>query len=227
MFLAQALPLTELAGTELSSPVRIAILLTLLSLVPGLLIAMTSFIRIIVVLAFMRRGLGLGQAPPTPVLIGLGLFLTFFTMAPVGNEVKKVALEPYQRGEMSWEQAVAEGITPLKQFMLSHVRERDLSLFVESETIATAIDIPLKSLAPAFVISELTTAFTMGFMILIPFLVIDLAVAASLMAMGMIVLPPPTVSLPIKILVFVVADGWYLLVGSLLESYGIGGGGLP
>ncbi len=227
--LTVSLPDLTAGGQDLSNAVKIALVLTVLSLAPAILVSVTSFTRIIIVLGFARHGLGLPQLPPNPVLAGLALLITFYTMAPVGLAVKRQALEPYQRGEITRDEALERGARPIRQFMLANVREQDLRMFLEAGGVQAAPqspdDIPFTTLVPAFMVSELTTAFTMGFMILIPFLVIDLAVASALMAMGMIVLPPPTVSLPIKVLVFVLADGWKMLVGSLLAYQTYAGGG--
>ena len=219
----------ELASQDLTVPMRVFMLLTALSLAPAFMVSLTSFIRIIVVMGILRHGLGLGQSPPNQVLIGLGLMMTMYTMGPVVTEMKTVAYEPFNSGELSWVDALDRASVPLKKFMVGQTRDKDLNMFMELQgiEISNSVEtVPFRVLAPAFMISELTTAFTMGFLILIPFLVIDLAVAAGLMAIGMIVLPPPTVSLPIKILVFVLADGWHLVTGALMQSYGVGGGPL-
>lgn len=196
--------------------------LTVLAIAPAILIMMTSFTRIVVVLAFVRNALATQQIPPNQVLIGLALFLTFFTMFPVYQEINEKALTPYVMNQMSQEQALAEAKAPMVNFMAKHTREKDLALFLQMseepkpENIA---DLPLNVLIPAFVISELKTAFQMGFYIYVPFLVIDMVVASTLMSMGMFMVPPILISLPFKILLFVMTDGWFLLTKSLLESY--------
>lgn len=207
-------------GEGLTSAVRVAITLTILSLAPAMLIAVTSFTRTIVVLSFLRHGLGLPQTPPTQVLVGLSLFLTAFTMAPVATRMKAEGLDPWAAGTISREEGFVRTAQPLREFMLVRTRERDLALF--TRPAANVTDVPLTSLVPAYLVSELTTAFGMGFLLLLPFLAIDLAVASGLMSMGMMVLPPQTVSLPLKLLVFVLADGWNLLAGSLLQNGGAG-----
>lgn len=208
--------------TSVATTIRMLILLTVLSLAPSLLILMTSFTRIIIVLSFVRTGLATQQTPPNQVLIGLALFMTFFIMAPILSEVNSEALTPFMDGELTQEEAFERAATPIKEFMTKHTREKDLALFMgyaghdKPESID---DIPLTALVPAFVISELKTAFQMGFMIFVPFLVIDMVVASVLMSMGMMMLPPVMISLPFKILLFVMVDGWYLVVRSLLISF--------
>jgi len=207
---------------DASSTLSIVLLLTVLSLAPAILIMMTSFTRIVIVLGFVRTSLATNQMPPNQVLIGLALFLTLFVMAPTFGEINERAVQPYLDGEMTQTEALQEASLPLKKFMSSHTREKDLMLFLEYGNMprpATYEDIPLTALIPAFVISELKTAFQMGFMIFIPFLVIDMVVSSTLMAMGMMMLPPVMISLPFKILLFVLVDGWYLVVKSLLLSF--------
>lgn len=205
-----------------ATTVRLLILLTVLSLAPSILILMTSFTRIVIILSFVRTSLATQQMPPNQVLIALSLFLTFFIMAPVFHEVHEEAVQPFLAGEISEEEAYERAIEPMKQFMAEHTRQKDLQLFLQygdyqkPETIA---DIPLTALVPAFAISELKTAFQIGFMIFVPFLVIDMVVASVLMAMGMLMLPPVMISLPFKILLFVLVDGWHLVVKSILLSY--------
>ncbi len=201
---------------------RLLFILTILALVPAILVLMTSFTRIVVVLSFLRTALATQQTPPNQVLIGLALFLTFFTMAPVYNEVKSNALDPYLAGQISQEQALALAQHPLKEFMFKQTREKDLALFVnlsQSQQPASKEDVPLLTLVPAFVISELKTAFQMGFLIFVPFLVIDMVVASTLMSMGMFMVPPVMIALPFKLLLFVMVDGWYLVIKSLMESF--------
>jgi flagellar biosynthetic protein FliP len=183
---------------------------------------MTSFTRIVIVLGFVRTSLGTQQMPPNQVLIGLAMFLTFFIMAPTFSQVNDVALQPYLKGEMTQTEAFKQASIPMKKFMFSHTREKDLLLFMnytKTEKPKTFEDIPLTVLVPAYAISELKTAFQMGFMIFIPFLIIDMIVASTLMAMGMMMLPPVMISLPFKLLLFVLVDGWYLIVKSLLLSF--------
>lgn len=197
-------------------------LMTILSLAPAILILMTSFTRIIIVLSFVRTGLGTQSMPPNQVLVGLALFLTFFIMAPVFTEINETALQPYLEGEATQGEALDTAILPIKRFMAEHTREKDLALFFKYQNLEKpdSIDeIPLMSLIPAFAISELKTAFQIGFVIFIPFLIIDMVVASTLMAMGMMMLPPVMISLPFKILLFVLVDGWYLIIESLLVSF--------
>jgi len=207
---------------DVTSTLSIVLMLTILSLSPAILILMTSFTRIVIVLGFVRTSLATQQMPPNQVLIGLALFLTFFIMAPTLSEINEQALQPYLRGEMTQTEALNAAALPLKKFMASHTREKDLLLFLEYGNIprpASYEDIPLTALVPAFAISELKTAFQMGFMIFVPFLVIDMVVSSVLMSMGMMMLPPVMISLPFKILLFVLVDGWYLVVKSLLTSF--------
>ncbi|UHA73925.1 flagellar type III secretion system pore protein FliP [Paenibacillus sp. 481] len=202
----------------------ILLLITVLSLAPAILILMTSFTRIVIVLGFVRTSLGTQQMPPNQILIGLALFMTLFVMSPTLGEVNKVALQPYLKGELSQTQALDKASEPMKKFMFSHTREKDLLLFMKytkTDKPKSYKDIPLTVLVPAFAISELKTAFQMGFMIFIPFLVIDMVIASTLMAMGMMMLPPVMISLPFKILLFVLVDGWYLIVKSLLMSFNV------
>ncbi|WP_257350036.1 flagellar type III secretion system pore protein FliP [Pseudalkalibacillus decolorationis] len=205
-----------------ATTVRLLLLLTVLSLAPAFLVLMTSFTRIIIVLSFVRTGLATQQMPPNQVLIGLALFLTFFIMGPILSEVNDKALTPFIDGEIGQEEAFDRASIPIKEFMANHTRQKDLALFMEytgEERPESVKDIPLTTLVPAFAISEMKTAFQMGFMIFVPFLVIDMIVASVLMAMGMMMLPPVMISLPFKILLFILVDGWYLIVRSLLESY--------
>ncbi|AXI09095.1 flagellar biosynthetic protein FliP [Oceanobacillus zhaokaii] len=208
--------------SNVATSVKLLLLLTVLSLAPGILILMTSFTRIIIVLSFVRTSLGTQQMPPNQVLIGLALFLTFFIMAPTFSQVYDEALEPLFAEEITLDEAYDNASTPIKDFMASHTRQKDLALFLNYSQIEqpeSIQDIPLTTLVPAFAISELKTAFQMGFMIFIPFLVIDMAVASILMSMGMMMLPPVMISLPFKILLFVLVDGWYLITHSLLDGF--------
>ncbi|AIM14967.1 flagellar biosynthesis protein flip [Bacillus sp. X1(2014)] len=207
---------------KVSTTMRIILLITILSIAPAILILMTCFTRIIVVLGFVRNALGTQQIPPNQVLIGLALFMTFFIMAPTFSEMNQTALKPFLAGELSQEEAFKQASIPLKEFMAKHTRQKDLALFLDYaklEKPKEINDIPLKALVPAFAISELKTAFQMGFMIFIPFLVIDMIVSSVLMSMGMMMLPPVMISLPFKILLFILVDGWHLIVESLLRSF--------
>ncbi|MBO9609163.1 MAG: flagellar type III secretion system pore protein FliP [Paenibacillaceae bacterium] len=212
----------EDATTGGSSTISIILLITVLSLAPAILVLMTSFTRIVIVLGFVRTSLATQQMPPNQVLIGLALFLTLFVMSPTIGEINKVALQPYLKGELTQTQALEQAAIPMKQFMGKQTREKDLKLFLDYSNAPkpTGIeDTPLTVLIPAYAISELVTAFKMGFMIFIPFLVIDMIISSTLMAMGMMMLPPVMISLPFKILLFVLVDGWYLVVKSLLLSF--------
>lgn len=227
---AQLFPLPEVnlqigTGTEPEQVVgslQLLLLLTVLTLVPAILVLMTSFTRIVVVLSFVRSALATQQTPPNQVLIGLALFLTVFIMAPVFQEVNEKALQPYLAGNLTQEEALSAGALPLREFMFRQTREKDLALFINmanEERPQTKEDVALYVLVPAFVISELKTAFQMGFLLFLPFLVIDMVVASTLMSMGMFMLPPIMVSLPFKLLLFVMVDGWHLVVKSLVESF--------
>ncbi|MGF7048755.1 flagellar biosynthetic protein FliP [Paenibacillus sp. DS2015] len=205
-----------------TSSLSVLLLITIISVAPAILMLMTSFTRIVIVLGFVRTALGTQQMPPNQVLVGLALFLTLFVMAPTFSTMNEVALQPYLKGEITQTEALTEATDPIKKFMFSHTREKDLLLFMnytKTEKPNNYSDIPLTVMVPAFAISELKTAFQMGFMIFIPFLVIDIVVASTLMAMGMMMLPPVMISLPFKILLFVLVDGWYLVVKSLLQSF--------
>ena len=213
---------SESDPTNVSTSIRLLILLTVLSLAPSILILMTSFARIVIVLSFTRTALATNQMPPNQVIIGLALFLTFFIMAPTFQQVNEQALQPLFDEEIGLEEAYERASLPFKEFMAKHTRQKDLELFIEynqAERPESIADIPLTMLVPAFALSEIKTAFQMGFMIFIPFLVIDMIVASTLMAMGMMMLPPVMISLPFKILLFVLVDGWYLIMKSLLQSF--------
>ncbi len=208
--------------TETSSAVQILLILTVLSVAPAILLLMTSFTRIVVVLSFVRNALATQQMPPNQVLIALALFMTFFIMAPTFAKVNDTAVQPFMQGKMTQQQALQAAVMPFKEFMAKQTREKDLALFLEyakAERPKTIQDIPLTALVPAYAISELKTAFQIGFMIFIPFLVIDMIVSSILMGMGMMMLPPVMISLPFKILLFIMVDGWYLIVKSLLLSF--------
>lgn len=205
------------------SALRILILLTVLSLAPAILIMMTSFTRIVVVLSFLRQALATQNMPPNQLIIGLSLFLSFFVMAPVWEEINAKALTPYMEEKIDQATALARAETPLREFMFKQTREKDLLLFVEMAHMArpkTRADVPTWVLIPAFMVSELKTAFQIGFMLYLPFLIIDMVVASVLMAMGMMMLPPVVISMPFKLLLFVLVDGWELVVGSLVKSFG-------
>jgi len=213
----------EVEGPEqMSSALQVLLLLTVLALAPSILIMMTSFSRIIIVLAFLRQAMGTQQTPPTQILIGLGLFLTLFVMAPVWTEINDNALKPYLSEEISQWDALKQAEAPLRKFMLRQTREKDLALFVNMDggrKPESSEEIAMQTLIPAFIISELKTAFQIGFLIYIPFLILDMVVASILLSMGMLMLPPILISLPFKLMLFVMVDGWYLTVGSLMKSF--------
>ena len=207
---------------EIAGSLQIIMLLTILSLAPAILIMMTSFTRIIIVLSFLRNALGTQQMPPNQILIGLALFLTFFIMAPVGAEVNSKALIPYSEGKITQEVAFENAMNPVREFMLKQTREKDLALFYELSKLEQPKDkdnIPNRVVIPAFIISELKTAFQIGFIIFIPFLIIDMVVSSTLMSMGMMMLPPVMISLPFKILLFIMVDGWNLVTQSIISTF--------
>lgn len=207
---------------DVSLTLQVVFLLTVLSLAPAILMLTTSFTRIIIVLSFLRQALGTQQIPPNQVLLGLALFLTFFNMNPVFSKVNDDALQPYLKGQIAQEAALNKALEPMRDFMFRQTRQKDLALFVylsKSPRPASPKDVPTLVLIPAFVLSELKTAFQMGFLIYIPFLIIDMVVASTLMSMGMLMLPPVTISLPFKVLLFVLIDGWHLIVRSLMTSF--------
>ncbi len=209
-------------GQTYSLSLQTLLLLTSLTFLPAILLMTTSFTRIIIVLSLLRSALGTPSSPPNQVLIGLALFLTFFVMSPVLEKMYTEAYLPYSEKKITMEQALNTGIAPLKAFMLRQTRETDLALFIKisnSEPFQNAEDVPLKILVPAYVISELKTAFQIGFVVFIPFLIIDMVVASVLMSMGMMMVSPAMISLPFKIMLFVLADGWNLLIGSLVQSF--------
>jgi flagellar biosynthesis protein FliP len=202
--------------------IKLLIILTILTLLPSIIIMTTSFIRIIIVFSFLRSALGTQQSPPNQVIIGLAIFLTIFIMAPTFNTINANAIKPYLENKITQEQAFEEGSKPLRQFMLKQTRQNDLKLFIDVAKVEGEItkeNVPLYVVIPAFVISEIKTAFTIGFLLFIPFLIIDLVVASVLLSMGMMMLPPVMVSLPFKLLLFVMVDGWHLLVKSLIMSF--------
>jgi flagellar biosynthetic protein FliP len=207
---------------NVSAPLQIVLLLTLLTFIPAILVTMTSFTRIVIVFHFLRQALGTQEMPPNQVLVGLALFLTMFIMAPVGQQINDLALAPAMDGTMSVRTAITAAAPPLKAFMLKQTRERDLALFVELGKLPrpqTADDLPMRVVIPAYAISELKTGFQMGFFLFVPFLLIDLVVSTTLLSMGMLQLPPAMISLPFKVMLFVMIDGWNLLVGSVVRSF--------
>ncbi len=201
---------------------QIFLLLTVLSLAPSILVMVTSFTRIAIVLSLLRQAIGTNQLPPNQIIIGLSLFLTFFIMTPVWQSVHQDALKPYMANEISAEDAFAKAIKPIRKFMIRQTREKDLALLVEVAKInrpKNIDEVPTHVLIPAFIISELKTAFQIGFMLYVPFLIIDMVVASVLLSMGMMMLPPVMVSLPFKLMIFVLTDGWFMIVGSLVKSF--------
>lgn len=206
-----------------SAPLQIVLLLTLISFLPAIIVTMTSFTRITIVFHFLRQALGTQEMPSNQILIGLSLFLTMFIMAPVATEINAAALEPAMAGRVSVTEALALGAPPLRNFMLKQTREADLALFMELGKVQkppTSAGLPMTVVIPAYVISELKTGFQMGFFLFIPFLLIDLVVSTTLLSMGMMQLPPAMISLPFKVLLFVMIDGWNLVVGSIVRSFG-------
>lgn len=209
-------------GSMSGRAVQLVAMLTVLSLAPGILMTITSFTRIVVALSLLRTGLGAQGVPPNPVIISLALFLSFFVMAPTIETAWTTGVVPYNEGRINEAQAFKRTSEPFRQFMLKHVRDDDLQLFnsLAPKTAATRADTALTTLVPAFMISELRRGFEIGFLLLLPFMIIDLAVSAVLMAMGMMMLPPPTIALPMKIIFFVLVDGWAMVCGSLVRSFG-------
>ncbi len=209
--------------TEIVNVIKIVMVMTVLTLAPAILIMMTSFTRIIIVLSFLRQAMGVQQMPPNQLLVGLALFLTFFIMGPAFTDMNTKGIQPYIAGKISQEQALTETLAPLRKFMFTQTRPSDLALFVRLAKIEkpkNLAEVPTMTLIPAFVISELKTAFQIGFIIFLPFLIIDMVAASVLMAMGMMMLPPVVISLPFKIMLFVLVDGWALLIGSMVKSFG-------
>jgi flagellar biosynthetic protein FliP len=207
---------------DVSSALQLIIFLTILTLAPSILIMMTSFTRILIVLGFIRNALGTQQMPPNQILIGLALFLTFFVMAPVTDKIYTQAYQPYINGRITSQEALKRAEEPLKEFMLKNTRKKDLDLFVKLSNVnpnTNVKDLPLRVVVPAFIISELKSAFEMGFLIYVPFLIIDMVVASILMSMGMLMIPPVMISLPFKILLFILVDGWNLVIESLVRSF--------
>lgn len=208
--------------TEVAAAMKIFLFLTVLSLAPAILLTMTSFTRIVVVLSFLRQAMGVAQSPPNQVLVGLALFLTVFLMAPVLKQVHEEAVSPFMAGQMDYKTALDKASVPLKQFMKAQTRDKDIELLLElsqGERPKNLSELSMSVMMPAFVLSELKTAFEIGFLIYLPFVMIDMVVAMVLLTMGMMVLPPIIVSLPFKIMLFVLVDGWNLVVGSLLRSF--------
>jgi flagellar biosynthetic protein FliP len=201
---------------------QILALLTVLSVAPAFFIMVTAFTRIVIVLSFLRQAMGTQQVPPNQILISLALFLTFFVMTPVWQAVYGNALQPLFAEQISQEEALTRGMVPIREFMLKQVREKDLELFVELAKLpkpATVDELPTHVIIPSFILSELRIAFQIGFLIYVPFLIVDMVVASVLMSMGMMLMPPVVISLPFKLILFVLADGWYLVVGSMVKSF--------
>ncbi len=208
-------------GTDVDSAIKVLGIMTLLTLAPSIILLMTCFTRIVIVLSFVRSALSLQGAPSNQIIIGLSLFLTFFIMSPVWEKIDQEALQPYRAKQITSEEALARGSVPLRSFMLKQTRAKDLELFVAMAKLPpTSPDqLPMRVVIPSFVISELRTAFQMGFLLFVPFILIDLIVATVLMSMGMMMMPPMTISLPLKILLFVLVDGWHLIVSSIVQSF--------
>jgi len=222
---------TTMLGIDISDPenpgkisvaLQIFVLMTIFSLAPSILIMMTSFTRIVIVMSLLRQAIGTHQMPPNQVVIGLSLFLTFFVMAPVWQNLNQQALTPFLEEKISQDEAIENAIIPIRKFMSKHIREKDLALMVDISGMKRPKNInsvPMSVFIPSFIISELKTAFQIGFLIYIPFLIIDMVVASILLSMGMMMLPPVMISLPFKLMLFVLADGWHLIVGSLVKSF--------
>ncbi len=224
--MSQAAQLPQLAqpldGAGAVTPLQLLILVALISVLPGALLAMTGFTRILIVLAFVRNALGTPTMPPNQILVGIAFFLALFTMTPTLSAVNEAAIKPYRAGHISEEEAIQRGLEPVRRFMFEQTRTSDLALFLrvaKEDRPRTRADVPTQVLVPAFVLSELKTAFQIGFLIYLPFLVIDMIVSAILTSMGMVMLPPALISLPFKVLLFVLVDGWHLVVESLLASF--------
>ena len=212
----------QIGGTEVAGPVQLAALLTLVSLAPAMLVMLTGFVRIVIVLSFLRQAVGAQGMPPNQVVVSLALLLTGFVMMPVLRTIHEQAYVPYQHEEIDAPEAIARGYEPLRAFMVRQTREKDLALFVEASGAprpAGPDDVQPQALVPAFLISELKTAFEMGFLVYVPFLVLDMVVASILTSLGMMMLPPVLISLPLKLMLFVLVDGWNVLVGSLVQSF--------
>jgi flagellar biosynthetic protein FliP len=210
------------SGSGLTVPLQILLLLTILSLLPAILVSVTSFTRIVIVAHFLRQALGTQTMPPNQIIIGLSLFLTFFIMQPVGERINREALQPMIKGQLTEMQALEQASVPMREFMLRYTREKDLQLFLniaKEPKPKNSQDIPMRVVIPSYMISELKTAFQIGFVLFIPFLVIDMVVASVLLSLGMMQLPPAMISTPFKILLFVMVDGWNLVIGSLVKSF--------
>ncbi|MBN8554890.1 MAG: flagellar type III secretion system pore protein FliP [Deltaproteobacteria bacterium] len=210
---------------EISTTLQVLFMITILSLAPAIIVTMTSFTRFVIVFSLLRQAIGVHQVPPNQVLIGLAFFMSFIVMGPTLKRMNEDALQPYQRNELSQKEALEAAGKPLREFMLAHTREKDLALFVSlsnKEKPKTMDEVSMANIIPSFIISELKTAFQIGFMIYVPFLVIDIVIASVLLAMGMLVLPPVIISLPFKLMLFVLVDGWNLIVGSLIKSFEVG-----
>lgn len=208
---------------EIVSAIKLILVMTVLTLAPAILIMMTSFTRIIIVFSFLRQAVGVPQLPPNQILIGLSLFLTMFIMGPAFKDINENGLQPFMASKISQDEAITASLAPLRKFMFAQTRESDLSLFVKLAKIENPkvrADVPTLVLIPSFILSELRTAFQIGFIIFLPFLVIDIVASSVLMAMGMMMLPPVVISLPLKVMLFVLVDGWGLLVGSMVKSFG-------
>ena len=224
------LPTITLGVDESDQPAKVSVLLqilfllTVLSLAPAILIMLTSFTRIVVVLSFLRQAMGTHQMPPNQIIIGLALFLTFFIMSPIWHQINSQALQPYLSHKIDYKEALEVTSEPIRKFMLKQTREKDLALFVNIAQMKkpnNPSEVPISIIVPSFIISELKTAFQIGFMIYVPFLIIDMVVASVLLSMGMMMLPPIMISLPFKLMFFVLVDGWFLIVGSLVKSFAV------
>lgn len=208
---------------EVVNAIKLVLVMTVLTLAPAILIMMTGFTRILIVLSFLRQAMGVQQLPPNQLLVGLSLFITFFVMNPAITEINQKALQPYLANTITQDQAFENAVTPLRRFMFSQTRDQDLALFLKLSKVEqpkTRADVPTLVLIPAFIISELKTAFMIGFIIFLPFLIIDILAASVLMSMGMMMVPPAVIALPFKIMLFVMVDGWTLLIGSMVRSFG-------
>jgi flagellar biosynthesis protein FliP len=222
------LPMISIAMDKAKGPEDVSVViqifaaLTLLSIAPAILIMLTSFTRFIIVFSLLRQAMGTQQMPPNQILVGLAMFLTFYVMTPVWQDVNQNAVQPYLDKKISSEQAINTALTPIRKFMYKQIREKDLALFIEIAGLKrpdTPADVPTMVMIPSFIISELKTAFELGFLLFIPFLIIDMVVASVLLSMGMMMLPPIMISLPFKLLLFVLVDGWHLIVGSLVKGF--------
>ena len=227
---AESLPLVSVGLDDANQPgnvsivLQIFLLMTVLSLAPTILIMLTSFVRIAIVLSLLRQAMGTHQMPPNQIIMGLALFLTFFVMAPVANTIHQTALRPYLDKQIDYHEAFTKASDPIREFMFKQTREKDLALLIDIANIDrphNPDEVPLRVLIPSFIISELKTAFQIGFMLYVPFLIIDMVVASVLLSMGMMMLPPIMISLPFKLMIFVLTDGWHLIVGSIVKSFAL------